>query len=247
MVDWFYYDVLHGLHRFCNPVSEDGIDELIAVLDPRPGTRVLDVACGHGELLLRLAERGAQGVGVDLSPFAHARAVAALEARGGRLDVDFVHADGKAYAPERPFDVACCIGASWIWDGWEGTLDALLAFTRPGGLVVAGEPYWKLPPPARYLELEGLTADQFPALDVFFAGALKRRLSLVWMRRSTDADWDRYEMLQTASFDHFVREHPDHDRLEAIRDRLVPSKEAYVRWGKDCLGFAIWVFRKPPA
>lgn len=245
MDDWFYYDVLHGLHRYCNPVSDAGVEELIRVLDPRPGMRVLDVACGHGEMLLQIAERGATCVGVDLSPFAHARAVAALEARGPDLDVEFVHGRGEAYEPDGPFDVASCIGASWIWNGWRGTLDALMRFARPGGLVVAGEPYWKAEPPASYLEAEGLEADPFPAFGEYFAGARDRGLSLVWMRRSTSEDWDRYEMLQTASFDRFVRDHPEHEDLPAIRDRLAPGKQAYVEWGKDGLGFAIWVFRMP--
>ncbi len=245
MDDWFYYDVLHRLHRYCNPVSDDAVDELVTVVAPRPGMRVLDIACGHGALLLALAERGAIGVGVDASPFAQARAVAALEERGGGLDVTFRHGRGEAFAAEEPFDVAMCIGASWIWDGWGGTLDALCGFVRPGGLLVSGEPYWIREPPASYLALEGLRADEFPSFDEYVRGARDRGLALVWMRRSTSADWDRYEMLQTASLDHFLREHPEHPDLAGIRERLAPSKEAYLAWGKDGLGFATWVWRVP--
>lgn len=42
--------------------------DLIDVLDPVPGERILDVGCGTGTLTAQIAERGAQVVGVDLSP-----------------------------------------------------------------------------------------------------------------------------------------------------------------------------------
>lgn len=243
---WFYYDVLHRLHTFCNPISEPGIEELEQVLALESGMRVLDIACGHGELLLRLAEHsGIQGVGVDASPFAHARAVANRESRDGDLDVTFLHGRGEEYVAEGAFDVVSCIGASWIWSGWAGTLDALLAMTKPGGLVLAGEPYWIEEPTDEYLQIEKLQRDEFPRLEAYHRGGLDRGLSLVWMRRSTPDEWDRYEMLQTASFDAFLREHPDHPEVEAIRARLGPGKEAYLRWGKDCCGFALWLWRKP--
>ena len=67
---WKYFAATHSDHVFCNPLSEAKVDELIELLRLPPGARVLDVACGKGELLCRTATRWkASGVGVDLSPF----------------------------------------------------------------------------------------------------------------------------------------------------------------------------------
>jgi len=57
------------------------------LLDLPRGARALDIACGKGELLVRLAERHAtRGVGVDLSPYciaiADTPALAAIRAPG---------------------------------------------------------------------------------------------------------------------------------------------------------------------
>ena len=42
--------------------------ELVELLDPRPGERVLDAGCGAGQLTTLIAESGADVVGVDNSP-----------------------------------------------------------------------------------------------------------------------------------------------------------------------------------
>jgi hypothetical protein len=70
-------------------------------------------------------------------------------------------------------------------------------------------------------------------------------LDLVWMRTSSDQDWDRYEMTQVASFDRFARLNPDHPDLEEIGDGVRRGQEAYLRWGRNEMGFAFWVFRTP--
>ena len=77
--------------------------------DPRPGQRVLDIACGRGEIVLQAAIRGAHGVGIDYAGGAMTVArkslqAAAEEAAGGtalaRMD-----ATRLAFRPET-FDAA---------------------------------------------------------------------------------------------------------------------------------------------
>ena len=247
---WRYFDVTHGLHTYCNPISEEGVLEMEEVLDLQPGQRVLDIASGLGEMLIGMARRRAvSGIGVDASPYAIRRAEARKAEQAPEADVRFLEMKGEDYAPdpEAPFDVVMCIGASWIWKGHERTLRALRSFVKPGGLIVNAEPFWRKPPPDAYLRAEGLGRHEFPTLEEYYETLGKLGLSLVWMRGVTDQEWDRYEMLQTASLDRFARENPDDADLDEIRKKLLPSKEAYFRWGRDTLGFAFWVLREPPA
>jgi len=241
---WLYYDVTHILHTYCNPISGQTLREVEELLELTPDQRVLDIACGKGEMLVGLAERyGVSGVGVDISPYAVERARQRVISRVPDADIQLVQMPGQEYRTETRFDVTFCVGASWIWNGFVGTLEAMRGFTREGGLLVCGEPYWRQAPPAEYLEAAELKADQFGTLAECGDTARNLGFSVVTMRASSQEDWDRYEMLQTASLDRFAREQPDHPDLPAIREKLLPDKEAYLKQGRECLGFALWVLR----
>ena len=56
----------------------------LELADPRPGQRVLDIACGRGEVVLQSARRGAYAVGVD---YAAAAMAVARDAVGASRDV----------------------------------------------------------------------------------------------------------------------------------------------------------------
>jgi SAM-dependent methyltransferase len=245
---WLFYEATHRDHLYLNPISADGIAELEPALDLQPGMHVLDIACGHAELLISFVERyGVTGVGVDLSPYASARARDNIAARLPHGGLELIEGRGEDFVADTPFDVVSCVGASWIWKGYAGTLRALLGFTKPGGLILAGEPYWKRPPAPEYLAAEELGADDFPTLADYLVFAKSLGLECLGMRGATEREWDRYEMDQCASLGRFAREQPDHPDLAAIRAKHDTGKDNYLRWGRDTLGFALWVFRTPTA
>jgi len=67
---WKYYDIRHKRHLLCNPLNREKFEKLCGLLKLERGSRVLDIACGKGEFLIRLAELyGISGVGVDISPY----------------------------------------------------------------------------------------------------------------------------------------------------------------------------------
>jgi SAM-dependent methyltransferase len=241
---WLFYEATHSRHAYLNPISEAAVREMESHLGLGPGVRVLDIAHGHAEMLIGFAERhGTSGVGVDASPYAYPRSEERRKARVPDADIELIHGRGEDYEPAEPFDVAMCIGASWIWNGFSGTLDALRGFVKPGGLIVSAEPYWRAEPAAEYLAREELERETFFTLDGCYDVAMSKGLELIWMRGSTEQEWDGYEMRQAAAVDEFARENPDHPDLAKIRERHRRCRESYLRWGRSCFGFAFWVFR----
>jgi SAM-dependent methyltransferase len=147
-----YFVVSERAHELQNPVSEEKLLLLGGRLGLGPSTRVLDIASGRGGPAVLLARTfGSTIRGIEVAPEFHTVAVARAEAAGVTDSVSFELGDASDADLGEGHDVAMCLGASFVWGGLAGTLDALEPVVRPGGHVVVGEPFWRrLPLPADY-------------------------------------------------------------------------------------------------
>lgn len=250
MDTWKYYDITHREHTYCNPLSIDKLDRLIGLLRLPRGAKVVEIASGKGEFLIRLAERyGVSGVGVDISPFCIADAKKMHSERAPESDLTFVEMNGADYKPDEPesFDLAACIGASWIWDGHKGTVEAMNRLVAPGGWMIVGEPYWLQDPPEEYLKMIELPRDSFSSHAGNVAIVEKLGLHLEHSIVSNKDDWDEYEGLLWYAAEEYVRSHPDDPDSPAIMSKVDTGRKAYLAWGRDTLGFSVYAFRKPDA
>lgn len=135
MDTWKFYDITHREHVVCNPTSEEKLARLVELLRLPTDAQVADIACGKGEFLIRLAEAyRARVAGIDISPFHIADAKHRLEARAPNAGITFTQKDGADFTPDAPhtLDLASSLGASWIFGGHAGTLDALISRVKPG-------------------------------------------------------------------------------------------------------------------
>jgi SAM-dependent methyltransferase len=99
----FDEDYLYFYEDLLGDEQSDTETELIwRLLELEPGMEVLDLACGHGRIANRLAERGARVTGLDATPLFLERARADAEARG--VDVDYVEGDMRELPWESRFD-----------------------------------------------------------------------------------------------------------------------------------------------
>ncbi len=73
-----------------------------------PGDRVLDLACGHGRMANRLAERGAEVIGLDAT--ASFLDLARLDAEERCVSVEYVQGDMRHIPWSSHFDVV----VSWF-------------------------------------------------------------------------------------------------------------------------------------
>jgi SAM-dependent methyltransferase len=109
-------------------------EELVEVVDVMPGERVLDVACGTGNVAVAAARRFAEVVGVDFVPelLQRGRQRAAAES----LEIDFREGDVEALPVEdASFDVVLStFGAMFAPDQRKAAAE-LLRVCRPGGRI----------------------------------------------------------------------------------------------------------------
>ncbi len=244
---WKFYAVTHRDHVIMNPLSSEALDEVLQLARITANARVLDIGCGKGELLIRLARLGAKtGIGVELSPYTAREARERVRALAPGADITILEEDGATFAAQpESFDVTACLGASWIFGGHRGTLRALAHWTRPGGLVLAAEPFWRMPPPPEYLASQELRAEQFGTHASNVTDAVAEGLIVLFARAAEPAEWDRYEGLQWRAAEEWARENPsDADRVEILR-KVRENRDGFLRWGRDALGDGLYLFRKP--
>lgn len=99
-----YYDIAFDVGRKLECDFLEGCFKRHAVGRVR---RVLDIACGTGPHLLRLARRGYEMTGLDLS--AESLAYVKEQAARSGLDVGLTQADMSDFHVEPPFDAAICL------------------------------------------------------------------------------------------------------------------------------------------
>jgi SAM-dependent methyltransferase len=244
---WRYFDITHRDHLICNPTSLDKLDGLIDLLRIPANGRLLDIACGRAVFTCRVLRRyEATGVGVDLSPQFMAQAREQVRDAGQAQALELIELDGAAFDGEpHSFDATFCLGASWIWQGHRGTLSALAAWTKPGGVVLVGEPFWCQEPAPQYLDAIQSRRDEFAT----HAGNVEIGVDLglipLYATASNLDEWDRYETLQWQAAECWASDNPDDADRETVLDRLHAERDAYLRWGRDTLGWGLYLFRVP--
>jgi hypothetical protein len=137
-----------------------------------------------------------------------------------------------------------CIGATWVWSGYRGTLRALARLVRPGGLVAVGEPFkLREPSPEQAQEEPELMSSLVPHHENVAIGE-SEDLTLLYSLVSSPDDWDRYEGLQGYAAETYAAEHPDDPDLPDLLERQRRERDIYLRWRRDILGWAIYLFRR---
>ncbi|BCJ78120.1 hypothetical protein CS0771_76640 [Catellatospora sp. IY07-71] len=241
------FTIRESSHRVHNPFTEDKLGVLGRAVRLRPGTTVLDLACGTGELLCRWArDHGVTGTGVDISTVFTAKARERAAELGVADRVTFVHGDAAGHVAPTPVDVACCIGATWIGGGFAGTLDLLARSLRPGGLLLVGEPFWRQDPPdqATVAGCHATSKDDYRDLPGLVELCGEQGWDLVEMVLADEDSWDRYAAAQWFNIRAWLDADPDDELAAEFRAELDRAPLDYVRYLRPYLGWGVFALKR---
>lgn len=230
---------------FWNPVEPEVLLDWLRDLPLNEDSRVLDVGCGRGEFLIRLVEHfGCAGVGVDPAPSSMDAARQEVSNRIPDADLQLYgeafHA--KDWAPGS-FDLAVCIGSSHAMENYPTALDTLANQVRPGGLILIGEGYWQQDPHPDYLAFLGSKPEELLSHQGNQDLAEEKGLRVLKHHATSPAGWSAYEDTYAENLMTWVDNHPEDEDAPAFGEKISAWREAYLNWGKDTLGFGLYLLQ----
>ena len=241
------FNITESAHRIHNPFTPEKFATLGAALRMEPGTRILDLGSGSGEMLCTWArDYGITGTGIDMSQLFTEQA----KVRAQELDVAdqvmFIHGDGTGHVADEKVHVAACVGATWIGGGVAGTIELLARSLRTGGLILIGEPYWRRLPATEDVARGCLanSVSDFLLLPELLASFGRLGYDVLEMVLADQDGWDRYEAAKWLTMRRWLEANPDDELARDVRAKLSSEPERYATYTREYLGWGVFVLMR---
>ena len=237
-----FFDLMSISHRYMeilNPSTSKKIIQLGKQLKLKKGSRVIDFGCGSAEALTLWAEEfDITGIGIDISKNFCDRAKEKLVKKALSSQIEIICSPGADYVfKEGTFDAATCIGATFVFGGFQQTIQAMKQAVHQNGRLGIGETYWlsnQIPP--TYAQKQTTTYTE-PELAQF---TRNEGFELEYIIRSSRDDWDRYISDNWYALIRWLEENPRHPDREQVFKFFRADQDDYLQFQSQYMGWAMY-------
>lgn len=236
--------IAHAERTILGPASAGELERVLDAARVRSGGRGVDIGCGKGDLLVRLALRGTGGLGIDRNPafLADARALAAAAGVADR--VAFREADAAGLEVDGEYDVVACVGATGALGGPAEAPARLRALARDGGVVIIGEGFWRREPTPAQLEDFGVAPGEMLDREGTLTRMTAGGLTLVAAVDASLDGWNAYEDAYAGAVERWAAAHPDDPERAGFLERAAWFRSTWAAWRREAMGFVTAVLRR---
>lgn len=224
------FNITESAHRIHNPFTPEKLATLGAALRLQPGTRVLDLGSGSGEMLCTWArDYKITGVGIDMSRLFSEQAELRAKELGVTDRVRFIHNDAASYVADEKVDVA-------------GTMKLLEQSLNANGIMLIGEPYW-LRLPSTEDVAQGCLAHSvgdFLLLPELVASFGDLGYDVVEMVLADREGWDRYEAAKWLTMRRWLDANPGDELAREVRAQLTAEPTRYATYTREYIGWGVF-------
>jgi ubiquinone/menaquinone biosynthesis C-methylase UbiE len=170
IADW-YEEHLEGEDTYHAKVI---LPNLLRILKPVHGMRVLDLACGEGFVTEKISASGAEMTGADISK----ELIEKAKARGGRVTYYATPADKLSFASDASFDAVICVLALQNMESLEPVFREVARVLVPGGrfIFVLNHPVLRIPKRSSW-EFDKEKELQYRRLDGYYLPSREKMLA----------------------------------------------------------------------
>jgi cyclopropane fatty-acyl-phospholipid synthase-like methyltransferase len=232
-------DISERSIEMINPFSVEKARRVGEIAGLAEGMRVIDFGCGYGEWLrLWVEEFGISGIGIDVRENACRRAAEKMQNLGLQDRIEIVCLNAADYAfTSGAYDVAICIGATFIWKGFQPSIHAMRRAIKPDGKVIVGEATWKL----RDVPKEFRDREKFFMEHDLLQWSREEGYEILSVIHASHEDWDEYESANWRGLAYWLEDNPHHPERKQVVDHLHQSQEEYFLYVREFIGWAVYI------
>jgi ubiquinone/menaquinone biosynthesis C-methylase UbiE len=237
-----FFEIMSISHRYMeilNPSTPEKILHLGKLLKLKKGSRVIDFGCGCAEPLTLWAKKFAiTGVGIDISEDFCNRARKKLAKNDLTDQIEIVCSPAADYVfEEEAFDAATCIGATFVFGGFQQTIQSMKRAINQDGRLGIGETHWlssQVNP--EYAQKQATTYTE-PQLARF---TRSEGFELEYILRSSRDDWDRYVSDSWYALIRWLKENPNHPDYTQVFKHFRNDQNDYLQFQTQHMGWAMY-------
>ena len=242
-MDYFELVEISTRHLQLNsPAAPEKIWSIGQYLGLDKSKQVIDFGCGYGRVLeLWGQDFGVSGVGIDIHAYMCHQASERMDKAGLSEKIEVVCANPSEYEFQaQAYDVASCLGATFIWGGFREALDRMRKSVRSEGKLLVGEPYYTQEKvPQELVKFEGDFHTEFEIVQI----ARESGFDVEFVVRASRDDLDRFYSASWFSLLCWLDENPDHAEWEYVRDYLHKNQEMYFKFQRSYEGWALYILK----